>query len=78
MSSVLYPQGSHPLTFDKVSQNPLFARLYNLSRRQTDSVCLLDTKKMSYISGIPLAGRHISETVAWIDHFSGELATDFA
>jgi len=43
----------------------------------THSTCLEDTKKMPYQSGIPLAGRHVSEAVAWIDHFLSRFGACF-
>ena len=44
----------------------------------TVSTSLEWVKKMSHPSGIPLAGRLVSETVAWIGHFLVDLAPAFA
>ena len=46
--------------FCKYAQNPLFTRLYTRSKRQTDSVCLEDTKKMPLEPDGVLADSHFS------------------
>jgi len=49
-------KGSLTYNINKCASNPLFARLYVRSSKQTDSVCLEDTKKMPPGAGGALAG----------------------